>query len=116
MMNKVKYLALIIVIVLSICIITQDSFSPQWVKTYGGSNTELSEHYSLQQTVDGGYIVAGQTYSFGAGGFGVSPNISVNKLTGASSSSNSTGAGVTTGVTGSFTNSQSATGVVLGAL
>jgi TolB-like protein len=36
-----------------------------WAKTYGGSNADWAE--SVQQTSDGGYIVAGNTYSFGAG-------------------------------------------------
>ena len=37
----------------------------EWQKTYGGSQSE--EAYSIQQTSDGGYIVAGQTWSFGSG-------------------------------------------------
>jgi len=36
-----------------------------WAKTYGG--TDWDNAYSVQQTSDGGYIVAGETYSFGAG-------------------------------------------------
>jgi len=35
-----------------------------WTCTYGGTNTDCA--YSVQQTIDGGYIVAGWTYSFGA--------------------------------------------------
>ncbi len=37
----------------------------EWQKTLGG--TRADEGYSIQQTADGGYIVAGYTYSFGSG-------------------------------------------------
>ncbi len=33
----------------------------QWQKSYGGSNDDIA--YSVQQTTDGGYIVAGESYS-----------------------------------------------------
>ena len=35
-----------------------------WTKIIGGSSTD--HFYSVQQTTDGGYILAGMTYSFGA--------------------------------------------------
>ena len=37
----------------------------EWQKTYGGSDVDYAQ--SIQQTDDGGYIVAGSTRSFGAG-------------------------------------------------
>ena len=37
----------------------------EWVKTLGGNSVE--EAYSIQETNDGGYIIAGYTNSFGAG-------------------------------------------------
>ena len=40
-----------------------------WVKTYGGTNWDVSR--SVQQTSDGGYIIAGWTNSFGPGDFDV---------------------------------------------
>jgi uncharacterized delta-60 repeat protein len=44
---------------------TDASGNVQWAKTYGGTYNDWA--YSVQQTSDGGYIVAGLTYSFGAG-------------------------------------------------
>jgi len=38
-----------------------------WAKTYGGNGDESAS--SISQTPDGGFIVAGQTASFGAGGY-----------------------------------------------
>jgi len=38
----------------------------QWARSYGGSGLDTA--YSIQQTSDGGYIVAGYTESFGTGG------------------------------------------------
>jgi uncharacterized delta-60 repeat protein len=41
------------------------SLNAQWARTYGGSEDDFA--YSIQQTSDVGYIVAGETWSFGAG-------------------------------------------------
>jgi hypothetical protein len=41
----------------------------QWTRTIGGGNND--EGSSIIQTTDGGYAVAGYTYSFGAGGYDV---------------------------------------------
>ena len=45
------------------------SFGYEWSKTFGGSKGD--QGYSVQQTADGGFIIAGQTESFGAGESGV---------------------------------------------
>ena len=38
----------------------------EWTKAYGGESTEYG--YSVVQAADGGFLIAGQTFSFGAGG------------------------------------------------
>jgi hypothetical protein len=41
----------------------------EWQKTYGGPHDEYAR--SIRQTFDGGYVVAGYTQSFGAGGWDI---------------------------------------------
>ena len=38
----------------------------QWMKTYGGAQHDAG--YCVERSPDGGYVVAGQTYSYGVGG------------------------------------------------
>ncbi|MFC2161678.1 CFI-box-CTERM domain-containing protein [Acidobacteriota bacterium] len=46
-------------------VVSSLSLNAQWARTYGGGEDDYAS--SIQQTYDGGYIVAGTTESFGAG-------------------------------------------------
>ena len=45
---------------------TDSNGNKQWSKTFGGTGDDMA--ISVNQTADGGYILAGDTYSYGAGG------------------------------------------------
>ena len=44
---------------------TDSKGNRQWDRTFGGANSDIA--CSVQQTADGGYILAGYTWSYGAG-------------------------------------------------
>ncbi len=52
------------VIVLLFFVFSSNLFAAKWAKAFGGAGGEHA--YSVAQTSDGGYIVAGYTYSYGA--------------------------------------------------
>jgi hypothetical protein len=58
-----KNLSMIIICILAVGLIS--GCSNTWNKTFGGSGND--EAWSVQQTKDGGYILAGYTTSYGAG-------------------------------------------------
>ena len=64
-MTKRLSLTLIIFLFFSFFLLIEHCLAIKWERTYGGSDTDMV--HSIQQTSDGGYIVAGGTESFDAG-------------------------------------------------
>jgi hypothetical protein len=65
MLKKIESLVFMSCLVLGAMFFWSLPCEANWIKTYGGTGSEYM--YSIQQTSDGGYIVAGETSSFGAG-------------------------------------------------
>ena len=65
-MNKLRIVKVLIGMPLIVSFFVLFSVSmasaSQWIKTYGGTSHDVA--HSIQQTSDGGYIVAGETHVF----------------------------------------------------
>ena len=67
-MNRTGFLIVLTILAFATVGHTQPTDTPPntlWTQTYGGYNQDKA--YSVQQTNDGGYIIAGATQSFGSG-------------------------------------------------
>ena len=64
-MRQTTLFLLIIILLLSLSCPIHAQPEIEWAKTYGGRHNDVC--YSLTQTADGGFALAGVTYSFGAG-------------------------------------------------
>jgi hypothetical protein len=65
-MKKSVFLTVLLSLLLASTAFALEPGDTLWTHTYGGSGTDYC--YSVQQTSDGGYVAAGYTDSFGAGG------------------------------------------------
>lgn len=64
-MKKSTFFTVLLSLLLVAAALAQEPGDILWTQTYGGSGDDYGQ--SVQQTTDGGYIIAGYTDSFGAG-------------------------------------------------
>jgi len=64
-----KYFFILILLVITLVINAQIIPDTLWTKTYGGSSMEIG--VSTQQTFDNGFVLTGNTFSFGSGCFDI---------------------------------------------
>ncbi len=64
---QIKFLASVLTMILTVLLgfTSYGRAAITWEKTYGNGGDDVA--YSIQQTTDGGYVVIGLTFSFGAG-------------------------------------------------